>query len=191
MQEIIMDLSRKSLAIALTVALTLPLVPIASAAEIGVLYPPPETNENLALGIYAVGGAHPSGETFIDDFNFSLANTVNVSFSITDNVSTDTAANPSPSGSNYLFDNQFLTFSVFDHMGNYLGSGSDGTPLLLSSLAGGELYTLTVSGKAAGIFGGSYQGAVDVGAVPLGATLPMFSAGLLTALCIRRRQRAA
>lgn len=186
-----MDLSKNSLVVALTVALALPLIPLASAAEVSVLYPPPENNENLVLSHYVVGGSHATGQTFIDEFNFSLASPIDVAISLTDNVSTDTAANPSPSGSNYLFDNKFLTFSLFDHLGNYLGSGGEGAPLTLSSLASGELYTLTVSGKAAGIFGGSYQGIVDVGAVPLGATLPMFSAGLLTMLCIRRRLKTA
>jgi hypothetical protein len=186
-----MDLSKNSLAVALTVALALPLIPLANAAEINVLYPPPENNENLVLGHYAIGGSHATGQTFIDEFNFSLASDIDVSISITDIVSTDTAPNPSPSGSNNLFDNKFLTFSLFDHLGNYLGSGGEGAPLTLSNLAGSEPYTLTVSGKAAGIFGGSYQGMVDVGAVPLGATLPMFSAALLTTLCIRRRQQAA
>jgi hypothetical protein len=182
-----MDISKNVLAVALSFVMTLPFS-LANAAEVNVLYPAPETNTDLDLGVYQIGGAHPTGVTFLDEFKFSLANTNDVSFSITDMQSPDTAPTPSPSGSSYLFDNTFLTFSVFDSVGNYLGSGAEATPLTLANLSAGQLYTLTVSGKSSGIFGGVYTGKVDVGAVPIGATLPMFSAALLT-LCIRRRRQ--
>jgi hypothetical protein len=109
-------------------------------------------------------------------------------------VSPDTAPTPSPSGSTYLFDNAFLTFSVFDSVGGYLGSGAEGSSLTLDNLVSGQLYTLTVSGKSTGIFGGIYTGSVDVGGVtpevPIGPALPMFSAALLTLCCIRRSKTA-
>ncbi|HSB97534.1 MAG TPA: hypothetical protein VLC91_13845, partial [Spongiibacteraceae bacterium] len=166
---------------------------LATAADVNVLYPGPSTNDDLALGIYQIGGSYPSGTNFLDQFKFSLANAQNVAFSIADSQSTDTASTPSPSGSMNLFDNSFLTFSVFDNTGKYLGSGAENNPLSLSNLAAGQPYTLTISGIASGIFGGQYKGTVDVGAtaspVPIGATLPMFSAALLS-LCIRRRQIA-
>lgn len=183
-----MDICRHVLPAALTIAMTLPFS-LAHAAEVNVLYPGPSENTDLGTGFYAIGGAHPTGLAFLDDFRFSLAATTTVKFSITDAVSPDTAPTPSPSGSAYLFDNSFLTFSVFDSVGNYLGSGAEGSSLTLEDLASGQLYTLTVSGKSTGIFGGIYNGGVEIGdiaEVPIGPTLPLFAAALLT-LCIRRK----
>jgi hypothetical protein len=183
-----MDISKHVLPAAFAIAMTLPFS-LANAAEVNVLYPGPADNTDLAAGIYAVGGAHPTGLAFLDDFTFSLASTQSVTFSITDSLSPDTAPTPSPTGSTSLFDNTYLTFSLFDSVGEYLGSGAEDHPLTLSDLAAGELYTLTVSGKASGIFGGIYTGKVEVAEIPIGPTLPMFSAALLT-LCIRRRKTA-
>jgi len=187
-----MNLSKNLLAIPLTLAMTLP-ISLANATEVNVLYPGPSSNDDLATGSYQIGGSYASGITFLDQFKFSLASTQNVGFSIADSQSTDTAATPSPSGSMNLFDNSYLTFSLFDSTGHYLGSGAENSPLNIANLSAGQSYTLTVSGMASGIFGGQYTGKLDVGAnvepVPLGATLPMFSAALLS-LCIRRRQMA-
>ena len=186
-----MDISKHVLPAAFTIALAMPFS-IVNAAEVNVLYPGPAENTDLGTGLYAIGGAHPTGLAFLDDFNFSLASNQSVTFSITDLVSPDTAPTPSPSGSVALFDNAFLTFSVFDSVGNYLGSGADGSNLTLDNLISGQLYTLTVSGKSTGIFGGVYTGSVEIGdvaEVPIGASLPMFAAALLT-LCIRRRKAA-
>jgi hypothetical protein len=167
---------------------------VAHAADVNVLYPGPADNTDLATGIYAIGGAHPTGLAFLDDFNFSLATNQSVTFNLTDLVSPDNAPTPSPSGSTALFDNAFLTFSVFDSVGGYLGSGAEGNPLTLANLTSGQLYTLTVSGKSTGIFGGIYTGSVTVGdvapEVPIGPALPMFSAALLTLCCIRRNKTA-
>lgn len=187
------DITKHLVPAALTVALSLPFS-LAHAADVNVLYPGPAENTDLAAGIYAIGGAHPTGLAFLDDFKFSLATPQSVTFNLKDAVSPDTAPTPSPSGSTYLFDNSFLTFSVFDSVGNYLGSGAEGSSLKLDNLVSGQMYTLTVSGKSTGIFGGVYNGSVDIGAtapeVPIGATLPMFSAALLT-LAIRRRRTAS
>lgn len=186
-----MEISKHVLPAALIVAITLPFS-LANAAEVNVLYPGPAENTDLLEGLYKTGGAHPTGLTFLDDFKFSLAAAHSVTFSIADEVSPDTAPTPSPSGSNYLFDNAFLTFSVFDSVGNYLGSGAEGSSLTLANLASGQLYTLTVSGKSVGIFGGVYNGGLEIGEiaeVPIPATLSLFSAALLT-LCIRRRKTA-
>jgi hypothetical protein len=185
-----MDISKHVLPAAFTIAMALPFS-LANAAEVNVLYPGPAENTDLATGLYAIGGAHPTGLAFLDDFKFSLASSQTVTFSLEDLVSPDTAPTPSPSGSTYLFDNAFLTFSVFDSVGNYLGSGAEGSDLTLENLSSGQLYTLTVSGKSVGIFGGVYSGNVAIGTeVPIPATLPLFSAALL-ALCIRRRMTAA
>jgi hypothetical protein len=189
-----MDISKHVLPAALTIAMALPFS-IANAAEVDVLYPGPAENTDLGTGLYAIGGAHPTGLTFLDDFKFSLASNQSVTVSITDMMSPDTAPTPSPSGSTYLFDNSFLTFSVFDSVGGYLGSGAEGSTLTLDNLVSGQLYTLTISGKSTGIFGGVYNGAVTVGdgttpEVPIGPALPMFSAALLTLCCIRRRKTA-
>lgn len=185
-----MDMTKHLLPAALSLAMTLPFS-LANAAEVNVLYPGPAENTDLGEGTYAIGGAHPTGLTFLDDFKFSLAAPQSVTFSLTDAMSPDTAPTPSPSGSNYLFDNAFLTFSVFDSVGNYLGSGAEGSSLTLDNLISGQLYTLTVSGKSTGIFGGVYNGEVVIGEgvaeVPIGPALPMFSAALLT-LAIRRRK---
>lgn len=186
-----MDIKKHLLPAALAVAMTLPFS-LANAAEVNVLYPGPAENTDLATGLYAIGGAHPTGLAFLDDFNFSLASNQSVTFGLTDQVSPDTAPTPSPSGSTALFDNAFLTFSVFDSVGGYLGSGAEGSALTLD-LVSGQLYTLTVSGKSVGIFGGIYSGTANIGGlpteVPIGSALPMFSAALLT-LCIRRRKTA-
>lgn len=189
-----MDISKHVLPAALTLAMALPFS-VANAADVNVLYPGPAENTDLGAGLYAIGGAHPTGLAFLDDFNFSLATSQSVTFSITDDVSPDTAPTPSPSGSTYLFDNAFLTFSVFDSVGGYLGSGAEGSSLTLDNLVSGQLYTLTVSGKSTGIFGGIYNGAVTIGEgttpeVPIGPALPMFSAALLTLCCIRRSKTA-
>jgi hypothetical protein len=187
-----MTLSKNLLAVPLTLAMAFS-ISLANAAVVDVLYPAPSTNDDLTPGVYELGGAYPSGTTFLDQFKFSLASVQNVQFSIADSQSTDTASTPSPSGSKNLFDNTYLTFSVFDSTNKYVGSGAEGSPLSLANLSAGQPYTLTISGLASGIFGGQYTGSVVVGAgagvqaVPIGATLPMFSAALLS-LCIRRRQ---
>lgn len=183
-----MEITKHLVPAALAITMTLPFS-LANAAEVDVLYPGPTENIDLGEGTYLIGGANPTGLTFLDSFQFSLAATQNVTFSLADEVSEDTASTPSPTGSNYLFDHTFLTFSVFDSVGNYLGSGAEGSDLTLAGLASGQLYTLTVSGQSSGIFGGIYTGSVtvgDVAEVPIGATLPLFSAALLT-LAIRRR----
>lgn len=184
-----MDIVKHRLAIAITFALALPLSSIGHASTVNVLYPSPASNDNIAVGNYQIGGAHAPEQSFLDDFKFSLASANFVNINLVNLVSSDTAPTPSPSGSNYLIDNKFLTFSLFDHLGNYLGSGGAGHELNMVNLVSGEMYTLTVSGKASGIFGGQYKGDIGVGVeAPLGATLPMFSAALLT-LCIRRKKQ--
>lgn len=185
-----MDISKHVLPAAFAIAMSLPFS-LANAADVNVLYPGPAENTNLATGVYAIGGAHPTSLTFLDDFNFSLAANQSVTFDITDDVSEDTAPTPSPSGSTSLFDNAFLTFSVFNSVGDYLGSGAEGSSLTLD-LQTGQLYTLAVSGKSVGVFGGIYTGSAAIGVpaeVPIGPALPMFSAALLT-LCMRRRKVA-
>jgi hypothetical protein len=191
-ENTMMDITKHLVPAALTVAMSLPFS-LAHAADVNVLYPGPAENTDLGAGSYAIGGAHPTGLAFLDDFNFSLSAPQSVTFSLKDVASPDSAPSPSPSGSKLLFDNSFLTFSVFDSVGTYLGSGAEGSTLKLDNLVSGQLYTLTVSGKSTGIFGGVYSGSVDIGGtvseVPIGATLPMFSAALLT-LAIRRRKNA-
>jgi hypothetical protein len=96
-----------------------------------------------------------------------------------------------PSGS--LLDNKYLTFSLFDSNDNLLGSSGENGSLTGLNLIAGEWYTLTVSGKVAGLFGSFYYGKLSVEpvqAVPLGDTLPLFGSALAL-LALRARKKIA
>ena len=152
----------------------------------GVLYPDANLNDNLTAGTYVFAGAHDPG-VFLDEFEFSLANTGNVTATVNnvlDNL--PQAANLIPK----LFDNKLLTLSLFDNNGNFITATGEGGTLAATGLSSGITYTLAVSGKAIGNFGGIFDGVLTVDtapAVPLPAALPGFVAALMT-LGLRRRK---
>lgn len=171
-------------------------------------------NRNLTVGDYAFAGMHNTyGSSFLDEWKFTLADDSNVSISVFDlDVPTTGSGNKTLSAygykwenhgsyghshhhhnnwqpaSNYLFDNQYLTFSLFDQEGNLLGTaGEDGT-LSVADLSAGQWYTVTVSAKVNGLFGSAYHGNLSVQPVPLGDSLPLFGSALAL-LALRRRSR--
>lgn len=160
------------------------------------------SNRDLVVGDYAFAQLHEQG-SFFDEWKFSLAEDSTVSISLFDleipTGSAQLAASFSKSfdehcgggSSGMLLDNKYLTFSLFDAAGNLLGASGEDSTLGGLSLAGGQWYTLTVSGKVNGAFGSAYYGDVSVQPVPLGDTLPLFGSALvMLAMRVRRREKA-
>ena len=157
-----------------------------NAYAAGVLNSDPSLNTNLASDTYVFAGTHTPG-LFLDEFEFSLASPGNITATINnvfDNLPEAAAFVPK------LFENKFLTLSLFDNGGNFITATGAGGTLSATGLNSGATYTLAISGKANGAFGGIYDGklAVDAApAVPLPAALPGFVAALMT-LGLRRRK---
>ncbi len=150
---------------------------IGSAA---VLYPDSGMNLNLGDDSYAFAGVHQSGENIADQFQFSFASTANIVASVSNYYSAPQDQTGIP-----LLNIKFLTLGLFDSEGNFITASGNGGTLSAAGLAAGETYTLSIFGKADGIFGGVYEGNLDV-AVPLPGALPAFISALL-AVGARRR----
>ena len=170
-------------------------------------------NQNLESGSYEFVQVHSnSGSTFDDLWGFSLAEDATASISVFDLELGlgDNSSTLYPSGkqkherhgnayghdfsdshsthwpaSGKLFDNKFLSFSLFDEDGNLVGSAGENGVLSNLALQGGEWYTLAVSAQVKGMFGSAYHGTLGVtalestpSAVPLGDSLPFFASSL-------------
>ncbi len=158
---------------------------VSNIAAAGVLHPDSSENINLVGGEYAFAGAHSAGDIFLDEFQFSLANAGNV----TATVNNAPLNLPSADTGSNLLNDSLLMLSLFDHDGNFISAAGAGGTLTANGLNSGMTYTLAVSGKASGIFGGVYDGKLDVDppAVPLPPTLPFFATALLALTLPRKR----
>jgi hypothetical protein len=214
-----MNIKNLTRAFALSFAAVLPLSALAHPVDVtdtviehnddGVLYKKAKLNKNLGEGEYDFIGLHSKlGSTYADEWKFTVADTSDVVISLTDLVqslgsfaawSDDFGGNHSHHGhhksnktssSNYLLDNKFLTFSLFDDEDHLLGTAGEGGSISALGLAAGQWYTVTVSAKVNGIFGSAYRGSLSVAptAVPLGGTLPMFASALVLMTIRRKRQ---
>jgi hypothetical protein len=186
-------------------------IPVGGDLDLGstdILHSKAKLNRNLTDGDYAFAKLHTTDRSnFLDEWKFTLAENSDVSITVLDlelPLSGSSHGDASDAAkyfdkkhfdewchqnnSDMLLDNKFLTFSLFDHSGNLLGTAADGGTLSVQNLLAGEWYTLTVSAKINGIFGSAYHGNVEVEAVPLGDSLPLFSSALLL-LAIRARKR--
>lgn len=173
---------KKLLPAAMVMAVSLGLQSNVSA---GILYPDPSQNIDLTDGNYVFAGAHPATTSFLDELQFSLASPGQVSATVA-NTSIDPAGVGGSASS--LMDNHLLTVSLFDGEGNFITAAGAGHTLSATGLSTGITYTLAVSGKTTGIFGGVYGGSLTVGSeVPLPASLPVFASALV-ALGWRRRK---
>lgn len=150
----------------------------------GVLYPDATSNIDLTDGSYAFAGTHESGDNILDAFEFSLSSASDISASI-NNLSLP----PQDASGIPLLNIKYLTLGLFDDDGNFIAASGSGGILSAYGLAGGSTYTLSVFGNADGIFGGLYEGNLDVVEAPLPAALPAFISALL-ALGARRRKTA-
>ena len=163
-------------------------------------------NKNLDAGEYEFAAIHESigkkaGKSFFDEWSFTLADSANVTINLFDLAIPSSGSFLYPEGwkgskksqsslFSALLDNKFLTVSLFDDEGLLLGTAGENGTLSALGLAGGEWYTLTVSGKAAGLLGGAYVGSMDVAPVPIGDTLPLFASALLVgAWRLRKTQK--
>lgn len=163
---------------------------IQSYASADVLYPDPSKNTQLPDGEYVFAGAHPANTVFLDELQFSLDHVGNISATV-DNISIPLP--PAAGAVPDLFGNQLLMLSLFDNNGTFISASGAGGTLSATGLNSGVTYTLAVSGKASGIFGGVYQGELNVDAppaVPLPPALPGFAAALAT-LGLRRKKSEA
>lgn len=169
---------RKTLPTALLAVAAMAMQPHAHA---GVLYPDPSMNINLANDEYVFAGAHPAGTNFLDELQFSLSTGDHVTATV-DNTFIEPLANAG--GTAKLMDNRLLTLSLFDNNGNFIAAtGTGGT--LSADVTRGVTYTLAISGKTSGIFGGVYDGKLTADA-PLPPAISGFGAALLT-LGLRRK----
>jgi hypothetical protein len=159
-----------------------------NTAAAGVLYPDPTQNVSLGNGDYAFVGAHPADTTFLDQLQFTLAD----AGAITATVNNSSVDLPAAAAGSNLLSNQFLMISLFDNSGNFISAAGAGGTLSASGLSSGITYTLAISGKTNGIFGGVYDGQVnvDAAAVPLPTALPGFTAALLTLGWRRKKSEA-
>lgn len=172
--------------------------------DIDVLSTKDKLNRNLESGEYLFANLHETknpnkGTSFFDEWSFTLANTSNVTVNLFDvelplgNIgklfSDDAKYGKKSNAIGSLLDNKFLTVSLFDEEGTLLGTaGEDGT-LSALGLTAGNWYTLAVSGKAAGLFGGLYHGSVAVAHAPIGDTLPLFASALVVAAWRLRKNK--
>jgi hypothetical protein len=159
-------------------------------------------NKQLEAGDYVFADMHKSGKGFFDEWSFTLADAADVTVSLFDVTLPGIGANflypeddkPGKGhGHGYgwkehkptwtsLLDNKFLTVSLFDNEGTLLGTAGENGMLSALGLAAGQWYTLAVSGKAAGFFGGIYHGTLSIESaspVPIGGTLPLFASALM------------
>lgn len=166
-------------------------------------------NKNLEGSDYAFADIHKSGKSFLDEWSFTLADAGNVTINLFDFTLPGTSSNFLSQNSDdnnghkgkndwskngqgktnftNLFDNKFLTVSLFDHDGSLLGTAGENGTLSVLGLAANEWYTLTVSGKAVGLLGGVYHGDLNVAPVPLGDTLPLLGSALAILALNKRR----
>lgn len=167
-------------------------------------------NGNLEAGSYAFGDFNRSNKGFSDNWTFSMAEAGDVTISLFDFVlppelqsilqrmgghgkhhgKKSHAMNQSMPFSPFL-DNSFLTASLFDENGNLLSTIGENGIMTLTGLQANSWYTLAVSGTAVGKFGGLYYGSVEMTAVPLGDTLPLFGSALIVLAVARRRSAAS
>lgn len=155
-------------------------------------------SSSLTSGDYTFADYHRPGKSFFDQWSFSLAETSDVVVSLFDLLIPNSGSDnllPQRNGFSHKFehsetknltksllDNKYLTVSLFDGQGNLLGTTGENGTLSAFHLAGGEWYTLGVSGKAVGLVGGLYYGNLNVQsapAVPIGDTLPLFASALV------------
>ena len=134
------------------------------------LQPSANANSNLTNGTYQFGQFESSfSGNFTDNWRFSLAENSQVSLTV------------SALNLGNLLGIKGLGLKLFDASNNLLGSITSANSLNLL-LAANTQYWFSVSGSARGIFGGAYLGTLKVStptAVPIGYSLPMFTAALL------------
>ena len=127
-------------------------------------------NVNLAKGNYQFGQFESSfSRGFSDSWTFSLAGPSEVKLSLTD-INLGFAAS--------LLNIDNLKLELFDQTHKSLGSITDCLSLNVL-LAGSGSYSFLVSGSATGKLGGLYSGKLEVAPVPIGDSLPFFTAALL------------
>lgn len=158
-----------------------------------------QSNENLSPGVYVFAAAHTiRGEAYLDEWTFSLAGDADVAIHLED-LKLDSSGIEMRSHSERwddrpLLGNRYLTFSLFDESGRWIAGAGAGATLLAANLIGGEHYTLTASGRAEGLVGGIYYGALSavpaaLAPVPLNDSLLLYGSGLLlSALRLVRRR---
>lgn len=160
-------------------------------------------NAQLEQGTYLFGDHHKAGKGFFDTWSFSLAEAGDVTVNLFDAYlpawgDVFLGSKGSKHGHHHnkweqqfsaLLDNKYLTISLFDGSGTLLGSAGENGLLTALGLAGDTWYTLSVSGKAAGLLGGVYYGSVQVAQTPLSDTLPLFGSALVV-LALRKRWQA-
>ncbi len=156
-------------------------------------------NQGLSSGEYLFANLHgvslgKKGYGFFDEWSFTLSESANVTISLFDDVVPLFPGNPAygsqSTGSGNLLDNKFLTVSLFDANGALLGTAGEQGTLSALGLVAGDWYTLTVSGKTAGLLGGLYHGSLAVAPVPIGDSLPLFASALTLAAFRLRRHKA-
>jgi hypothetical protein len=120
---------------------------------------------NLPTGVTQFGVYQVSG-TFSDTIDFAISGVSNLSAGVG-------ALNFTLGGSPYKNIGN-LDLTLYNSHGTDLGSGTD---ITVNNLASGSYYAI-VSGKATGVAGGEYGGAISVSPVPESSTLAMLLAGL-------------
>jgi hypothetical protein len=127
-------------------------------------------NVNLAKGNYQFGQFESSfSRGFADLWTFSLAGPSEVKLSLTD-IDLGFASS--------LLNISNLKLELFDQDNKSLGSIGNSPSLNLLLAASGR-YSFLVSGSATGRLGGLYSGKLEVAPVPIGDSLPFFTAALL------------
>ncbi len=130
---------------------------------------------SLPAGVTQFGAYQVSG-TFSDTIDFTIGSLSKLSAGVG-------ALNFTLGGSSYLNISN-IDLTVYNSQGRDLGSGTDVT----LNLAPGSYYAV-VSGKATGIAGGEYGGAVSVSPVPESSSVAMLLAGLgLLGYAVSRRK---
>jgi hypothetical protein len=124
------------------------------------------------FGVYQVSG------TFSDTLDFALGGVSNLSAGVG-------ALNFTLGGSPYKNISN-LDLTLYNSHGVDLGSGTD---ITVNNLAAGNYYAI-VSGKANGVAGGEYGGAISVSPVPESSSVAMMLAGLGLLGCVALRRKS-
>lgn len=164
-------------------ALTIFLGIQSTVSSAAILLPGVGQNSSLTDGEFAFAGANSTDTSFLDVLEFSLWSSADITATVANTVVERPASAGLTPG---LMHNSYLVLSLFDEDGNFITATGDGGTLSALGLTSGETYTLTVSGYADGVFGGVYDGQLNVAAVPLPTAFLTFGSALL-ALGWRRK----
>ncbi len=153
------------------------------------LMPGPNANADLGAGSYMFAGSASTGE-FSQQWDFSLADASNIQISINNTILfpelQPASCDPLSVCINFA-DLQLTSAGGFDAPILV----QDGDTLSVTGLVPGVWYSLLVSGFADGVFGGQYEGMLEISVRAVPSAFGVFGASALFGLFFAMRRRQA